>query len=75
MAVKGGDEGEMVRDKILSCWRVTPQCVTLPNGQSFVATCERASRKNLPRNVNIKKHDKLDRNDKEKAKHKKAVGF
>ena len=52
---KGGDEGEMVRDKILLCWRVTPQCVTLPNGQSFVARCERASRKNLPRNVNIKK--------------------
>ena len=34
---------------------MTPQCVTLPNGQSFVARCERASRKNLPRNVNIKK--------------------
>ena len=34
---------------------MTPQCVTLPNGQSFVARCERANRKNLPRNVNIKK--------------------
>ena len=34
---------------------MTPQRVTLPNGQSFVARYERVSRKNLPRNVTIKR--------------------
>ena len=34
---------------------MTPQRVTLPNGQSFVARYERVSRKNLSRNVTIKR--------------------
>ena len=42
-----------MREKILLRWRVTPQRVRLPNGQSFLASYERMSRQNLPRNVTI----------------------
>ena len=42
-----------MREKILLRWRVTPQRVQLPNGQSFLARNERVSRQNLPRNVTI----------------------
>ena len=51
---------------------MTPQCVTLPNGQSFVATCERASRKNLPRNVNIKKARQIGAKRQRKSKTQKS---
>ena len=58
--VKGDDdEGDMRRDKILLRRRVTPQRVTLPNGQSFVAKYEMVSRKNLPRNVIIKRAQEI----------------
>ena len=58
--VKGDDdEGDMRRDKILLRRRVTPQRVTLPNGQSFVAKYEMVSRKNLPRNVIIKRAQQI----------------
>ena len=51
---------------------MTPQCVTLPNGQSFVATCERANRKNLPRNVNIKKARQIGAKRQRKSKTQKS---
>ena len=57
--VKGDDEGDMRRDKILLRRRVTPQRVTLPTGQSFVFRYERVSRKNLPRNVTIKRAQQI----------------
>ena len=57
--VKGdNDEGNMRRDKILLRLlrqHVRPQRVALPNRQSFVAKYERVCRKNLPRNVTIKR--------------------
>ena len=54
--VKGNDgEGNMGGDKILLRRHVTPQRVALLNGRSFVARYERVSRKNLPRNVTIKR--------------------
>ena len=46
---------DMLRQKILLRKRVTPQRVTLPNGQSFLARYEKVSRKNLSGNVTITK--------------------
>ena len=45
----------MYRKKILLRQKATPQRVTLPNGQSFLARYERVSRKNLPSNVTIRR--------------------
>ena len=47
-----------MREKILLRRRVAPKRVMLPNGQSFVARYERVSRKNLPRNITVKKVQK-----------------
>ena len=49
-----------------------PQRVTLPNGQSFVARYERVSRKNLPRNVTIKRARQI--GPKRQTKHKTQKG-
>ena len=49
--------------------------MTLPNGKSSLARCKRVSRKILPKNVTITKHNRLDREVKENAKHNKAVAF
>ena len=43
----------MPKQKILLRRRTTPQRVRLPNGHSFLASYERASGRNLPRNVKI----------------------
>ena len=51
---------------------MTPQRVTLPNGQSFVARYERLSRKNLPRNVTIKRARQI--GPKRQRKHKTQKG-
>ena len=45
----------MVREKILLWRRVNPKKVSLPDGRTFYAKYESASRKNLPANVTIKK--------------------
>ena len=64
----GGDEGAMVRDKILLRRRVTPRRVTLPNGKSFVARHERISRKNVPIDVTIKRAQQIGPNRQRKRK-------
>ena len=48
-----------MREKILLRRRVAPKRVMLPNGQSFVARYEKVSRKNLPRNITVKKVQKI----------------
>ena len=48
-----------MREKILLRRCVAPKRVTLPNGQSFVTRYEIVSRKNLPRNIRIKKVQKI----------------
>ena len=48
-----------MREKILLRRRVAPKWVTLPNRQSFVARYKRVSRKNLPRNITVKKVRKI----------------
>ena len=48
-----------MREKILLQQRVAPKRVTLPNGESFVARYEKVSRKNLPRNITVKKVRKI----------------
>ena len=45
----------MYRDKVLLRRKVTPRCVTLPNGRSFVARYE-GKLKNLPSNVTIRRN-------------------
>ena len=69
------NKGDMRRDKILLRWRVTPQRVALPNGQSFVARYEWVSRKNLPRNVTIRIAWQIGLRRQKNAKHKKAAAF
>ena len=49
----------MMREKILLRRRVAPKRVTLRKGQSLVARYERVSRKNLPRNIMVKKVQKI----------------
>ena len=46
----------MCKDKILLRQKVTPQRVTLPDGQSLLARYERVSRKNVPSNVTIRRN-------------------
>ena len=51
------------------------QHVTLANGQSFVARYERVSRKNLLRNVTIKKAQQIGPRRQRKCKTQKAAAF
>ena len=44
-----------MREKILLRRRMTQQRIHLPNGQSLLARYERVSRRNLPRNLTIKR--------------------
>ena len=44
-----------MRQNILLRRRTTSQRIRLPNGQSFLARYDRVSRRNLPRNVTIKR--------------------
>ena len=55
LEVKGVDVEDTHRNKILSRRKITPQRVTLPNGQSFLVRYKRVSRKNLPSNVTIRR--------------------
>ena len=41
------------RNRIIMIKRRTPKRVTLPDGRTFLARYERATRKELPRNVNL----------------------
>ena len=71
--VKGNDgEGNMGEDKILLRRHVTPQRVALLNGRSLVARYERVSRKNLPRNVTIKRAQQIGPRRQRKRKTQKA---
>ena len=57
LEVKGDvDRDNMCKDKVLLRYKVTPQCVTLPYGRSFLARYERVSRKNLPSNVTMRRN-------------------
>ena len=53
------DEDDMHRDKILLRQRMTPQRVALPNEQSFAAKYKMVNRKNLSRNVTIKRAQQI----------------
>ena len=53
LVVEDDTDADMPKQKILLRRRTTPQRVRLPNGQSFLASYERASGRNLPRNVKI----------------------
>ena len=46
----------MYKDKVLLRQKVTPQRITLPDGRSFLARCDRVSRKNIPWNVTIRRN-------------------
>ena len=46
----------MVKDNILLRRRAVPKKVTLPNGRTFYAKYERVSRRNLPRNITVKRN-------------------
>ena len=54
MEVKGIDIEDMYRKKILLRLKVTPHCVTLSDGLSFIARYEKLSRINLSSNVTIR---------------------
>ena len=54
MEVKGIDIEDMYRKKILLRLKVTPHCVTLSDGLSFIARYEKWSRINLSSNVTIR---------------------
>ena len=65
----------MYRDKVLLRRKVTPRRVTLPNGRSFVARCERVSRKNLPSNVTIRRNRTIGLRRQRKHKTQKGAGL
>ena len=48
-----------MREKKLLWQRVILKKVTLPNGQTFYARYKRTSRRNLPRNVTIRKNRRI----------------
>ena len=54
MEVKGIDIEDMYRKKILLRLKVTPQCVTLSDGWSFIVRYEKLSRINLSSNVTLR---------------------
>ena len=45
----------MTRDRIVMIKRATPKRVRLPNGRTFFARYKRATRDDLPANVNLKR--------------------
>ena len=52
----GGDVvADMPKRKIVLRRPLTPQRVRLPNGRSLLARYERVSRRNLPRNVTVRR--------------------
>ena len=44
-----------MRKAIILRRRATARQITLPNGETFVATYERTNRRNLPRNVTVRR--------------------
>ena len=48
-----------MRDKIVLRRRASPKVVNLPDGRSFSAKYERISRKQLPRNIRVKRARKV----------------
>ena len=65
----------MYRNKILLRRKVTPQRVTLHNGQSFLARYERVSRKNLPSNVTIRRSQILELRRQRKRRTQQGAGI
>ena len=57
-----------MREKILLRKRTSPKQVTLPNGTTFVARCERISRKQLPINVHVRNARKIGPRNRSKCK-------
>ena len=62
----------MPKQKIILRRRVTPQRVRLPKGQSFLARYERVSRRNLPRNVTVKRTRQIGPRNKRRHKPQKS---
>ena len=58
----------MTKQKIMLRRRITLQRVRLPNGQFFVARYERVSRRNLPRNVTVRRTRQIGPQNKRKRK-------
>ena len=62
----------MPKQKIILRRRVTPQRVRLPNGQSFLARYERVNRRDLPRNVTVKRTRQIGPRNKRRRKTQKG---
>ena len=65
----------MYRDKVLLRRKVTPRCVTLPNGRSFVARYGRVNGKILPSNVTIRRNRTIGPRRQRKCKTQKGAGL
>ena len=57
-----------MREKIVLRRRTTPKFVTLPDGTTFTARYQRISRKQLPRNIPVKKTRKIGARNRNKSK-------
>ena len=76
LEVKGDVDGDnMYKDKVLLRWKVTPQRVTLPDEQSFLARYESVSLKNLPSNVTIRRNQTIGARRQSKRKTQPGAGL
>ena len=57
-----------MREKIVLRRRTTPKLVTLPDSTTLTARYQRISRKQLPRNIHVKKTRKLGARNRNKSK-------